>query len=520
MVVLIANLLVIIASLGTPYLTAYFIDNVLVPKNKDLLYNSLLMIFACYFLGKTSSYFSNIYSVKLHYKATFSLNLDVISHIQKLPLQYFERLDTVYLNRRVNDDAQDVIEFMLDNIVNVFVNIITVLGLAFILHQYAIELVYLLAAVAVVFILIYKTLKQRLYERSYRQKEAQNSFFARLNEQFSNIKFIKINALAPSLRNDIVMAFGELLNAVVRFAKANWLFLSAGDIVKYAATLSVLFIGGVKVLDGSLSIGKFVVINSYFVMAFDSIVYFLGVGKSWQSVIVSLDRINKIMLEPREPCGSTRLSHIECIDVSNVSFSYDGSRNVLSNFNCRFRKGNIYCILGNNGAGKSTLTHLLVALFNPEGGNIRYDNVPVCDIDVYHLRRHIVAFSEQEPTLFNSTIKKNLIIDDDTQNEDKLIYWLNRLNLKNLIDTFPSGLNTIIDRGTNISGGEKQKLSQARTFIKDAQVVILDEPTSSLDNDSVLRLQQILLDIKSDKIIIVITHHEKFQCIADEVIRL
>jgi ATP-binding cassette subfamily C protein len=162
---------------------------------------------------------------------------------------------------------------------------------------------------------------------------------------------------------------------------------------------------------------------------------------------------------------------------------------------------------------------MLIGLYMPTSGSIKYNDILLSDIDVHHLRSELVAFSEQEPMLLSDTLENNLLAGHAIGNRDMFFYWLNRLDMGAFINAFSEGVNRFIDSTVdNVSGGEKQKLSQIRTFLKDAPVIILDEPTSSLDDLSISRLKDVLLDLKGDKIIITITHHAFFQSIADEII--
>jgi ABC-type bacteriocin/lantibiotic exporter with double-glycine peptidase domain len=511
----------VLTMLAAPYFIANFIDGLILNSTISPLISILLYISGCYILGKFASFFASILTVKLHYISAFSFNLDIIEHVQKLPLRFFENLDVVYLNRRINDDSQDITEFVIDNLVNVFVHVTTLIGLLIILRNYDIEFVYILLCVIVLYMITYKVLHEWLYEKVYIQKESQNIFFSKLNEQFSQIKFIKTNSIADDLRKEIYLAFKKILDIVISFTKVNWLFLGIGDLVKYAAIIIVLFIGGTKVIQGTLSIGEFVVINSYYTMALESTSYFLGIGSSWQGVSVSFDRVKKIFDEQTEQTGKIKITDINSIKFNDVTIAYPKRHPIINRFSYEFQKGNIYCIIGNNGSGKSTLLNSIIGLVPLKSGTIMMNGYPIDQIDINFLRRHIISFADQDSVLLNMPIIRNIAIGCDNFTKKDAVFWINKLNLTQLIDSLPEGLNHQIDeRIDNISGGEKQRISQIRTFIKNASVILLDEPTASLDHDSIARLKNILLDLKKNKIIIAVTHNDEFQDVADRIVKM
>ena len=519
--VFVSNLIMVLTLLAAPYFIAHFIDGLILNSTISPSIPILFCIAGCYIVGKSASFFSSILAVKLHYISAFSFNLDIIEHVQKLPLQFFENLDVVYLNRRINDDSQDITEFVIDNLVNVFVNAITLMGLLIIFQNYDIEFVYILLFVMALYMVTYKLLHRWLYERVYIQKESQNIFFAKLNEQFSQIKFIKTNSIASDLRNEIYLAFKKLLDIVISFTKVNWLFLGIGDLVKYSAIIIVLFIGGTKVIQGTLSIGEFVVINSYYTMALESTSYFLGIGSSWQGVSVSFDRVKKIFDEQIEKTGEIKITNVNSIKLNDVTIAYPKKSPIINKFNYEFQKGNIYCIVGNNGSGKSTLLNSIVGLVPLQSGAIIIGGYPIDQIDINFLRRNTISFADQDSVLLNMPIIRNIAIGCDNFTENNAVFWINKLNLTQLIDSLPDGLNHQIDeRIDNLSGGEKQRISQVRAFIKNASVILLDEPTASLDHHSIDRLKYILLDLKKDKIIIAVTHNDEFQDVADSIVKM
>lgn len=246
----------------------------------------------------------------------------------------------------------------------------------------------------------------------------------------------------------------------------------------------------------------------------------MNLGKSYQDALISYDRLEQILNEQKEMNGKIQINTIDSIELNNVSFSYDSYKNIINKFNYKFEKGKIYCIAGENGSGKSTLINLILGIFNDYyNGEIFYNSTEIKKLDMYYVRRKIIAICEQEPKLLNDSILNNITYGIDIYDYDEIIDLANKLNLH--VQKFSQGLDTnIYEAAKNISGGEKLKISLIRTFLKKSDVIILDEPTSALDFNTIQKLGSFIQSIKKDKIIIIVTHNEEFLNIADDILHL
>ena len=279
---------------------------------------------------------------------------------------------------------------------------------------------------------------------------------------------------------------------------------------------------GIKIIQGELTIGQFTLISSYCNMIIISITYYLTLSENYQNTKASFLRIKEFLEIKKENNGKIILNNINKIEVKNLSFSYDSTNTLIKNFSYKFNKGKIYSIIGSNGSGKTTLIDLILGLINTTlTGEIFYDQNNINDLDMYLIRKKLVAFVSQEPYLIVDTIYNNFTYNLNYIDQDNLNKLLIEFNLKEKIDSFPKKYNTIInDNIKNLSGGERQKIALINAILSNTDILILDEPTSALDQKSNNVLKNILKEIKYNKIIIIISHDENFYNIADEIIHI
>jgi len=256
----------------------------------------------------------------------------------------------------------------------------------------------------------------------------------------------------------------------------------------------------------------------------------------------TMDDINEIVLRDLKFSYSAyvkgnSLTNKNNIDESRNSGSVQvGSENgsivkkTIYNFNVSFTKGNIYAVVGVNGAGKSTLINLIIGMYIDEyDGIISYDNTDIRSIDMISARKNLIGVAEQEPLLISDTIRYNLDFGNDINLADceriknkfaeDAISFLKILNMQDFFSE--RGLDYVVnENNTNLSGGEKQKISIAKILFKNPTVMIFDEPSSAMDEGAIVQFMNYLHETKQNKIIIIITHDEAVKECCDVVVKI
>lgn len=508
-------------SLTTPYISGSFVDYLISGNNIHDLLRYCILYFSISLGSILLGYVSNRLYISLQTRMGFELNRDVISHIQRLPLSYIEAQDTAYLNQRINNDSNTLMTFCISIIQSIVINFVTILLSFAVVYLFDPFIALSLFILIPCYFVAYQMLKNRLFARSFSFKEKQSEYFGKLFEQLSHIKQLKLNALCTEFILRLNVSFERVLHSAIQYQKISYIFTGLDSILLSIAHIFLFLYGGIQVLQGKLSVGQFTIISSYFGIMLTSTRYFFSLSKNVQDIMVSFKRLEETLSKSPNQTATTIINHISKISVRNYS-KFFGSKNILTSFSAEFGKGKIYVIMGPNGSGKTTLMNSLLGLYNSEySGDILYNEHPIETIDLSTAYKQSFGIVEQEPLLFEDTIDFNITLGFPLKNKEMLDYYTHLLGVDNFINSLPNKMQTIVsENASNISGGEKQKICLIRALIKNPDVLILDEPTSALDKESAQNLKKHLLSIKEDKIIIIVTHDNSFNNIADIVISL
>jgi subfamily B ATP-binding cassette protein MsbA len=228
-----------------------------------------------------------------------------------------------------------------------------------------------------------------------------------------------------------------------------------------------------------------------------------GIGGPVHEIWAVLDDRDKPFVK-----GGPRIFPGICSSIrfDGVFFSYRTGLPVFDGLNLEFKRGSTTAIVGTSGAGKSTLVNLLLRLYDPQRGRILMDETDIREFDLASLRKR-VAMVSQETVLFNDTLEANLLYGLDGVSEEALWIALEQARLTSYIRRLPDGLHSVVgDRGLRLSGGEKQRVSIVRAILKGANILILDEATSSLDSETETMIQEAIEAVTLDKTAIIIAH--------------
>lgn len=510
-----------IISIISPYISGAYIDLLVEFVDYSIFIKLIGSFVIINFLELIIVYHQNMVTINLQNEIAFEINFDVIEHMKKIPIQWFNNKNSSYLNQRINSDSNLLSSFIVSNLVSCILNLLTFGIVLFLLCRINFKISLMLIIFIPLYVVCYYSLKKPLYRSNFLYKEKQNEFFSTMNNQFSYIYLIKLNVWFKFFSGKLQKNFYEFIEVINKYAKISYLFNNIDLAIARLANILIYTYGGYEVINNRLTIGEFTIIKTYFSIVLSSISYFLNLGKQYQQFLVSYTRIKQIFDTPIENNGEKMIDKVEKIELKNISFSYQDNKKIVSDFSYIFERGKVYSIIGKNGTGKSTLINMIMGLIKDFEGKILYNNIDINNIDLYYLRENLIGITEQEPMLINETIMQNLTLGLEYINQEEISGLCKIFMLDKFLLNLEDGINTIVnEHSSNLSGGEKQKISLIRALLKKPDVLILDEPTSAMDIVSLNQFKEILNNIKKDKIIIIITHDEKILDVADEILKL
>lgn len=508
------------ATIAIPYITGNYIDTLVLIKTKEYVYTFALLVLTVNVINMVISFFLDLINTKLNSKVAYAISHDLFEHLQHIHVREFEDKESVYLSHRIVNDSNNITFFCLNNLVSVLTNLGTLIAAFVILLNVHAPIALGLIPLIPIYAILYLTFRKSLLDSNRQYRETQDEYMAAVSEQFQNIHYIKINVLFQEITSRLKQSFETLFKRLYKFYRLNYIYSNLGNSILIIANVVLALFGGLAVVNGTLSIGMFSILNIYFNMIISALSFFLNLAANLQEAKTSYSRLQELYNIPIEHNGKTAIDDITTIDIKGLSFAYNESRSFYNHSTMKFEKGNIYCMVGENGAGKSTLINIMIGLYmGGYEGEICYDNININDIDLYRARKKLISVSSQEPVLLSNTIYENIVLGIENVDMQEIEYWCRILGIDETIKKMPNGINTkLSEKSANISGGEKQKFTHIRSFLKEPCLMIFDEPTSALDKKSTEVFKTILAEQKQDKIIIVITHDQTLNSIADYII--
>lgn len=490
----------------------FTIDSSINDKLVSLRFITIILI-CLFILSLVLSYLVSYLSEVLKYKIYYSILNDIIHYIQKISFTTIKQRNTTELIQQLDSDVFNMVTFFMQHCVNLIVNIIIMLVIILFVFKISLQIALFIICALPIYGVIYFCLKDKLFNTVLSLKRYQNSFYSSLYKQIDNLKFIKINVLYKFLEKDFNCKFVELLKGLKKYVTYQFLFNGIGKSLCSFMNIIIIIIGGFQIIHGSLTIGMFSILSAYTSYLLDSLTYILSFSNEYQNCKASYSRIYSITKNQIQNNGDVIIDNINDIKIKQLQFSFaDGNYyDKISSFN--FKKNNIYLLKGNNGKGKSTLINLIVGLYDNYKGVIEYNGVNINDIDLIYLRQNYISVVEQEPFILEDNLINNIRFDNNKIEIKDIRHYCLLFGIEKLLNNNSLSID-------NLSSGQKQKIAIIRSFVSKKDVLIFDEPTSSLDFKSFDVFVQELEKFKKDRIIIIITHDEKLDCIDNVTVTL
>jgi len=511
-----------------PGVTKWIIDDVVYANRPDKLVPLILLAAVAFLVQHLFNSLRIILNNTFEQKVIFDLRSDLYSHIQLLPLRWFDNRATGDLMTRVIEDVNSVERVLIDGIeqgVVAVLQIIIVVAVMFYLNP-----ILALLALVPLPLLIAGALGYTLTaHRRYRlQRRAASNINALLHDNLAGVRQIKSFAREREEHGRFNRASDQLRHATLVVMRTWAIYSPSMSMFEAIGALLVLGFGSHAVLTGNLKLGDLVAILMLTAFLYDPISRLHQLNQLVQAGRAAGERVFEILDEEVEPgvgCGtaingghSDRI--IGDIRYENVSFGYAEGLPALKHISFHAPPGTTTALVGATGAGKSTLVNLLVRFYEFDSGQIYVDDKPVREYDLHALREAIGVVT-QESFLFNGSIRENLLMGKPTATDAELWRAVDAANARQFIERLPQGLESVVgERGVKLSVGEKQRLSIARALLKDPPILILDEATASVDTATERLIQEALEHLMANRTSIVIAHRLSTIVHADQILVL
>jgi len=455
-------------------------------------------------------------------KVIFDLRSDLYSHIQNLPLRWFDNRATGDLMTRIIEDVSSVERVLIDGIeqgVVAALQVVIVLGAMFYL-SWKLALLSLapfplLAGGA----LWYTLTAHRRYRLQRRASSAMNSL---LHDNLSGIRQIKSFVRESDEHRRFNSVSDELRRATLIVMRVWGIYHPSMYFIGSLGVVLILAVGTNAVLSGAMPLGDLIAFSLLTGFLYQPIGKLHQLNQLVQAGRAAGERVFEIIDEPAESEGGRRFGGEVRgeIEFRDVSFTYGSELPALSDVSFHARPGETIALVGKTGAGKSTLINLLTRFYEFDQGEILIDGQSIQDLNIRELRQKI-GMVTQESFLFNGTIRENLQMGKPGASDEELMEAAEAANARNFIDLLQNGLNSVVgERGVKLSVGEKQRLSIARALLKDPPILILDEATASVDTATERLIQEALENLMFHRTSIVIAHRLSTIVHADQILVL
>ena len=517
-----------------PSVTKWIIDDVVRANRPDKLLPLILLAAVAFLVQHFFNSLRIILNNTFEQKVIFDLRSDLYSHIQLLPLRWFDNRATGDLMTRVIEDVNSVERVLIDGIEQGVVAVLQIVIVVAVMFYWNAKLA-LLALVPLPLLVVGALAYTLTAHRRYRlQRRAASNINALLHDNLAGVRQIKSFAREREEHARFNRASDQLRHATLVVMRTWAIYSPAMSMFEAIGALLVLGFGSHAVLTGSLQLGDLVGILMLMAFLYDPISRLHQLNQLVQAGRAAGERVFEIIDEDAEPgvvagAGDPGIATIDRgygaqilgdIRYEDVSFSYVDGLSALRHISFHALPGTTTALVGATGAGKSTLVNLLVRFYEFDSGQIYVDDKPVREYDLRTLREAIGVVT-QESFLFNGSIRENLLMGKPTATDAELWRAVDAANARQFIERLPQGLESVVgERGVKLSVGEKQRLSIARALLKDPPILILDEATASVDTATERLIQEALEHLMANRTSIVIAHRLSTIVGADQILVL
>lgn len=519
--ILLNSLLSIIVS----HLILLIIDNVIPQEDINQLLASILIYLLVILIQLVISFSSNYMSSVFLLETINSIRIKIVNSIISKKGPFLSSMPKGELYSAIDSDSSTICSFVVENIFSIIHTICTFVVTAIYLGILNWKLLIIILLIQPIAIIIQIKLSPKITEFSKENRD----YIAEYSSSLQDVIGSPIELKLSGFKHFIINKFNSSMNGLLNATKKLFIITSINDhiveLVNSITLCAVIAFSGFSIINHTMSIGMLIVFITQSGKLTEAFSKLLEFSMDFSEIIPIIDRVNKYAFDEdssdkvKTVDNTNETPNKRDIEFKNVSFSYDGQKNIYEKMNVKFSYGKNYGIVGRTGEGKSSFVKLVYALWKPEIGTVSFGGIPVDKLNEDIITK-ITAYVSSDPMFIKGTIKENLLMGNEGTDEE-ICTVLEKVCMLDEVKSMDNGIDTIIgDDGTTLSSGQRQRLALARAILRKKPVTILDEPTSALDdNTEKIVMKNIYNEFENDTLII-ITHDMSILYECDDVYRL
>lgn len=503
-----------------------FGDTSLAENKKKLLYACVGVIVAIALFNLLMNLLVFNLTVSMAQRLVFDLMVDFYAKLQRLTLSFYSKNKVGDLLQRMSGDVFVVYFLVAQIILPALISIVCLAAMFYIMASIDLLLAAVAFSVVPVLAILLGLFAKPMNDTATVQYRTQGVFSAFLQQSLSSMKIIQAFSRESFMHQKLKEHAAEFSRAFVMANRVSMTYNQMAVFITGFASAILVGLGAIRGLNGSLSTGDLFIFLGYLAALYgpvNSLTTAIGatiaVGVRGKRVFNILDSDEVVKEKPhaidlKNPKGE--------IEFKNVTFGYGNALQspVLKNISFKVLPGQVVALVGATGTGKTSMISLLSRFYDPWKGSILFDGVDISDLKLHSLREN-VSLVLQDPFIFPMTIAENIAFGNSDASLDEIVEAAKGSQAHDFISRLPDGYETVIsEQGTTLSGGEKQRIAIARAFLKKSPVLILDEPTSSVDALTEARIFEALSHFSKGKTVFLISHRLSTIKHADQIITI
>jgi ABC-type multidrug transport system fused ATPase/permease subunit len=461
-------------------------------------------------LGAVASYIDNYYTESVGQWVAHDLRMRVYDHLQHLSLGFYDSHQTGALLSTITDDIKTIQGFASSSTLDILVDLLTIVGMLGVMLWLEFDFALIAVGVSPFLLLFVARLNRAVKRATHEVRHHQSDIVAVVEQGLESIRVVKAfgrQELEESRLKDVSEA---TVDAALKARRVKSLLSPAVTLVVALCTGFVLWHGTALVLAGVMTIGALTVFLAYLAKFFKPVQDLAKMSNTLAQTAVAMERVQTILdtqaLVPESADGREPGALTGAITFDHVAFAYDPASPVLKDVNFSIAPGQLVGVVGATGGGKSTVVGLIPRFYDPLAGRVLIDNVDLRDYKLQGLRSQI-GFVLQDTVLFRGTVRENIAYGRPNATEEEIVAAAKLANADEFITRMPKGYDYLVgERGLTLSGGQRQRIGIARAIIRNAPILILDEPTAALDTESEKLVIDALERLMKGRTVITIAH--------------